>query len=107
MLENLEISKYVIVVLSKHYLSEPLNKFELDLAIEQLYSETACVKRIIPVYIEKGLPDRQIPKHLTCMMRKNEVLEWSDDPNASELMKRTLIDILSGGQNAVVDLETE
>lgn len=105
MFENLGISKYVIVVLSKHYLENPLNKFELEMAFDLQCEGT--IQQIIPIYIKDGLPPKKIPKTLTHMMRKNKVLEWSDDANGRELVKRTIKDILTGDQIPAADLDEE
>ncbi|XP_045191888.2 slit homolog 3 protein-like [Mercenaria mercenaria] len=101
--ENMVISRKVIVILSSNYLQSPMHMFEYDLAAERMYDRK--LEEIIVVHIEKGLPER-IPKRIAHTMRRNKVVEWSDDPDAKEHFKNQINDIL-GRKAVAADYEAE
>ncbi|WAR30663.1 TLR3-like protein [Mya arenaria] len=91
--EAMSSSKKVIVVLSKHYLSNPMNSFELDLANQTMYEQK--IEKIIVIHINKGLPNAKIPRRITAMMRRNVIVEWEEDGNAQKLAKARINDALA------------
>nr|UTM63721.1 Toll-like receptor [Ruditapes philippinarum] len=99
--ENMIVSRKVIVVLSRNYLQSPMHLFELDLATEQMYGHK--LEEIIVVHIEEGLPDK-IPKRISHTMKRNQIVEWSDTPDAKEHFKHTINDKL-GRKNIAANYE--
>ena len=59
--ENMVASRKVIAVLSQNYLTDKMHMFELDLAIDEMYEKT--IEEIIVVHIDRGLPERKIPRY--------------------------------------------
>lgn len=102
--ENMKRSRKILLVLSKHYLQSPMHMFEFDLATEMMYE--GALEEIIVVHIEQGLPDKKIPKQLVHTMKRNKVVEWSEDPDAQEHFKNRINDIL-GRKTAANEYEAE
>jgi len=101
----MEASKHVIVVLSRNYLDNPLNLFELDIATEIMYE--AIITNIILIDIGNGLPRRKIPKHLTNTMKRNKILECSDCEESKELMRTKVKDTLRRAHEPAADKDAE
>ncbi|KAH3792755.1 insulin-like growth factor-binding protein complex acid labile subunit isoform X2 [Dreissena polymorpha] len=97
MYEGINASRKVIVVLSRNYLN-PTNLFELDLTITALYEKK--LEDYVVIHIDKGLPLQKFPKHLANKIRRNEILEWTEDAHAQALMKGKLTDILKNREVA-------
>jgi hypothetical protein len=95
------VSRKVIVVLSRNYLQSPMHLFELDLATAQMYGHK--LEEIIVVHIEEGLPDK-IPKQISHTMKRNQIVEWSDTPDAKEHFKHKINDKL-GRKNIAANYE--
>lgn len=103
--ENLQLSKHMIVLLSRMYLENAMNLFELDLATNLMYE--GKIKGILLIAFPDGLPPKKIPKHLTHTMRRNKVLEWSDDQTAKQLVKKKLADTLRNKEDLAINLDAE
>lgn len=101
--ENLSCSRKMLVVLSKDYL-DAMHMFEFDLATNMMYE--GKLEEIVIIHIEKGLPEKKLPKELSHTMKRNKVVEWSEDVNAQEHFRRRINDIL-GKKTVANEYETE
>ena len=78
-----------------------MHLFEFDLAIKQMYEHS--LEEIIVVYIEEGMPT-MIPKGIAHTMRRSQIVEWSDTPDAKEHFKNVINDKL-GKRTIAADYE--
>lgn len=86
-------SRKVLVILSQHYLQSTMHMFEFDLATTMMYDHE--LEEIIVVHIDNGLPKNKIPKHLVHTMKRNKVVEWTENPDAQEHFTNTINDMLN------------
>lgn len=100
----MDVSKHVIVILSRNYLNA-MNLFELDLATQMMYE--GKLMTIILIHIQEGLPLKKIPRHLVHTMKRNQVLEWRNNAQAKELVKRKVIELLLNNDEPAADMDAE
>lgn len=85
--DNMEISKKVIIVLTKKYLSNAQHKFEIDLAVQLKFE--GIINDIIVVNVE-GVPFMRIPQSLQRKVSREEFLMWENEENARNVFKDQL-----------------
>ncbi|XP_013382818.1 toll-like receptor 2 [Lingula anatina] len=76
--EKMEASKAVILIISQHFLQSDWCRYEIDIAQAKVLRERR--KSLIVVFLERIPPD-QLPKTLRLMKRHVTYLEWPEEEN--------------------------
>ncbi|XP_065934646.1 toll-like receptor 13 [Magallana gigas] len=90
--DNIEMSRKVIIVLTKKYLSSAQHTFEIDLAVMLKLKD--IIDDIIVINV-LGVPYQSIPKSLQRKVSRDEFLLWEDEVNARRVFKQRLIEALT------------
>jgi len=85
--DNVDISRKVIIVLSKNYLKKRLNEFELEYTI--MAESEGKIEEFILVLVEK-LRVKDIPKILRRHVMQNKFIQWEDQEDAGDAFKEEL-----------------
>ena len=91
MIENMEVSRVILIILTKTYISKGWHEFEIIYASELLYK--GVVSDIVIVNVE-GVTAKDVPKLLRRKMERHDFIQWEDSEIAKQTFKEQLIDIL-------------
>lgn len=103
--EHMQLSRKVLIILSRHYLDNPMNLFEWDTAVRQMYSRH--IEEIIIIDIDSELPRKKIPKHMRATLMRHEAITWTEDDAAQQLFKQQLKDRLGRRTHLAADIGGE
>jgi Leucine-rich repeat (LRR) protein len=95
-IENMEASRVVLIVLTKEYTSKERYTFEIICAIDLL--DRGDISDIIIVNVD-GLTPRHVPRLLRRKMEKNDFIEWENSEEAKQTFKEELVDALRRKRN--------
>ncbi|XP_052061822.1 slit homolog 3 protein-like isoform X2 [Mytilus californianus] len=89
--ENMEASRSVIIILTREYMTKPLHEFEIITAIDLLGKRK--VSDILIVNVD-GLTAIHVPKLLRRKMERHDFLTWENSEEAKMTFKEQLADSL-------------
>ena len=95
-IENMEASRVVLIVLTKEYTSKERYTFEIICAIDLL--DRGDISDIIIVNVD-GLTPGHVPRLLRRKMEKNDFIEWENSEEAKQTFKEELVDALRRKRN--------
>jgi hypothetical protein len=90
-IENMEASRVVLIVLTKGYTSKERYTFEIICAIDLL--DRGDISDIIIVNVD-GLTPRHVPRLLRRKMEKHDFIAWENSEEAKQTFKEELVDAL-------------
>jgi len=90
-IENMEASRVVLIVLTKGYMSKERYTFEIICAIDLL--DRGDISDIIIVNVD-GLTPRHVPRLLRRKMEKHDFIAWENSEEAKQTFKEELVDAL-------------
>ncbi|VDH97763.1 Hypothetical predicted protein [Mytilus galloprovincialis] len=88
-IENMEASRTVLIILTKEYMAKERYKFEIITAIDLL--EKGKISDILIVNVD-GLTARHVPRLLLRKMERHDFLTWEDSEEAKITFKEQLAD---------------
>ncbi|KAK3579176.1 hypothetical protein CHS0354_022713 [Potamilus streckersoni] len=87
MLETMDASRHVIIVLSQYYTEDRFHEMELEVILDK-HAEREIDSFVV---VMKGpLEAKHVPKCLRQTMKRGEFLEWEDDANTKEAFRTRL-----------------